>query len=197
MPLLKYYNTTTSQWLPILAGAKGDTGDIGPQGVQGEPGADGALQLIKAESIGTAVSSVTVNDAFSADYDNYKIMMAGGFGSAALALSLQIGASVTGYNYVRRNIAFSGGAETLSLGNNLTGFNFSGSVNTSLMFMNLEIGSPFLSNFTTITGSSLPSTNVGTYNGFHQVAASYSSFTVNVSGGTMTGGAIYLYGYKK
>jgi hypothetical protein len=38
MPLLKYYDTVTSQWLPILAGAKGDTGDVGPTGPQGPAG---------------------------------------------------------------------------------------------------------------------------------------------------------------
>jgi hypothetical protein len=35
MALLKYYDPTTSEWLPILAGAKGDTGEIGPRGPEG------------------------------------------------------------------------------------------------------------------------------------------------------------------
>jgi hypothetical protein len=41
MPLLKYYDPATSQWLPILAGAKGDTGLTGPTGATGATGPAG------------------------------------------------------------------------------------------------------------------------------------------------------------
>jgi hypothetical protein len=41
MALLKYYDTTTSQWLPILAGAKGDTGETGATGATGPQGLPG------------------------------------------------------------------------------------------------------------------------------------------------------------
>jgi hypothetical protein len=48
MPILKYYNPATSQWVPILAGAKGETGDIGPQGETGPQGIQG-IQGIQGE----------------------------------------------------------------------------------------------------------------------------------------------------
>jgi hypothetical protein len=35
MPLLKYYNAATSTWVPILAGAKGETGNTGATGAPG------------------------------------------------------------------------------------------------------------------------------------------------------------------
>jgi hypothetical protein len=41
-----------------------------------------ALTLIKTQTIGTAVSSVTVTGAFSTTYDNYKIIVSGGVASA-------------------------------------------------------------------------------------------------------------------
>ena len=43
-------------------------------------GASG-LTLVKAQTIGTTVSSVTVTDAFSATFDNYKIIISDGVGS--------------------------------------------------------------------------------------------------------------------
>ena len=44
-------------------------------------GLNPGLVLIKTETIGTTVSSVTVTSAFSATYDNYKIIVAGGSGT--------------------------------------------------------------------------------------------------------------------
>jgi microcystin-dependent protein len=77
MPLLKYYDTTTSQWLPILAGAKGETGDTGAVGPQGPAG----LGILPTGSItqfagatapaqfllcqGQSVSTTTYADLFS------------------------------------------------------------------------------------------------------------------------------------
>jgi hypothetical protein len=42
----------------------------------------GGLTLISTTTIGTTVSSITVSGAFSATYDNYKIVVSGGTGSA-------------------------------------------------------------------------------------------------------------------
>ena len=49
------------------------------------------LWLVKSQTIGTGVSSVTVTDAFSADYDSYKIVISGGVGSATAVLRTQLG----------------------------------------------------------------------------------------------------------
>jgi hypothetical protein len=45
MALLKYYDTATSQWLPILAGAKGETGNTGPTGPAGPQGEAGTATV--------------------------------------------------------------------------------------------------------------------------------------------------------
>jgi hypothetical protein len=202
MPLLKYYDTVTSQWLPILTGAKGDTGEpgpTGPQGIQGEPGVDGqdgALILVKTQTIGTAVTSVTVNDAFSADYDNYKIIVSGGVGSQTVNPRLQLGTSDAGYSYVRRWYNYAA-AENLSQGSNVSNFAFAGTLTTNLMITNLEVSAPFLSRFTVFSASAANEAAAGVTNGIHANSSSFSSFTFFITAGTMTGGTIYVYGYRK
>ena len=62
--------------------------------------ANSGLVYIKQQTIGNLVPSVTVTDAFSADYDNYRVIVTGGVGSAAQAINLRLGASATGY-YLR------------------------------------------------------------------------------------------------
>ena len=54
------------------------------------------LQLIKIQTIGSAVSSVTVSDVFNSIYDNYLVQLSGGVGSTAQNLNLTLGATATG-----------------------------------------------------------------------------------------------------
>ena len=58
MPLLKYYDTVTSQWLPILAGAKGETGDVGPIGPQGPAGLGSVAVTSPITNSGTSTAAV-------------------------------------------------------------------------------------------------------------------------------------------
>jgi hypothetical protein len=57
MPLLKYYDTVTSQWLPILAGAKGETGDTGPIGPQGPAGLGSVAVTSPITNSGTSTAA--------------------------------------------------------------------------------------------------------------------------------------------
>jgi hypothetical protein len=55
------------------------------------------LWLVKTQTVGSAVPDVTVTDAFSADYDNYKILYTGGTASGAVGpLNMKLGSSTTG-----------------------------------------------------------------------------------------------------
>jgi hypothetical protein len=58
MPLLKYYDAATSTWLPILAGAKGETGDTGPVGPQGPAGLGSVAVTSPITNSGTSTSAV-------------------------------------------------------------------------------------------------------------------------------------------
>jgi hypothetical protein len=66
------------------------------------------LWLVKTQTIGNAVSSVAVTNAFSTDYDNYKIIISGGASSAQAFLTLQLGASATGYYYANSGVTYAG-----------------------------------------------------------------------------------------
>ena len=54
------------------------------------------LVLVKAQTIGSAVSSVEVTGAFSSTYDNYLITLEGGVASTNVGLRLTLGATATG-----------------------------------------------------------------------------------------------------
>jgi hypothetical protein len=157
----------------------------------------GGLTLVKTQTIGSAVSSVTVNNAFSADYDDYKIIVSGGVGSAALTLRIQLGSSTEGYAYVRRAINFETGVETLNRASATTIWDFAGSANTPFMQLNVELLGPFINKWTTISGFNTPLGTTGPYGGNHKVDSSFSDFTISTSTGTITGGTIYVYGFKK
>lgn len=155
------------------------------------------LQLVKTQTIGTTVSTVTVTGAFSADYDNYKIMIAGGAGSTDINLLLTLGSTATGYYYggtTRTPGGVSGGLE----GNNATSF-LMGSAHTNGITANVDVISPFATKRTHFTAQYNPAvTNaqMGTLNGFLNDNTSYTAFSIALSSGTLTGGTIRVYGYR-
>ena len=161
--------------------------------------ANSGLVYIKQQTIGTAVSSVTVTDACSADYDNYRVIVTGGVGSTAQAINLRLGASATGYYSVTPVFPYAGGAVTNNNVNNGVSWTFAGvstTVNNNMIF---DLMQPFATKVTTVTGSYLNPTAgaiAGGFYGFHDSASSFTAFTLIV-GGTMTGGIIYVYGYRK
>ena len=55
------------------------------------------LWLVKTQTIGSAVSSVSVTNAFSSNYENYYITVSGGVASGNCDLGIQIGAATSNY----------------------------------------------------------------------------------------------------
>lgn len=154
------------------------------------------LQLVKKQTIGTAVSSVTVTNAFSSVYDAYKIVISGGSNSVVNdELQFKLGASATGYYGGFIGTVFSTGSVNNSAVNNAS--SFAAGVGTgSGLSMNVDVNGPFLSSWTFFQGSRLYTTIANFMGGVHQVASSYTDFTITTTG-TMTGGTIYVYGYAK
>lgn len=159
-----------------------------------------ALTLISATTIGTAVSSVTVSNCFSATYNNYKILVSGGGGSASNYLRMTLGAATTRYS--NKLIYGTVANNTVSgLGNSLgTYWDYVGSFHTSGQQVNIDLYNPFLTittQFTSfVTDIIYDATNLyGTNAGTHDTAASYTGFTLTTAGGTLTGGKVYVYGY--
>ena len=157
------------------------------------------LWLVKTQTIGSAVTSTNVAGAFSADYDNYRIIVSGGVGSGLSSLALKLGASVTGYN---SNVIYSSYAAPTTLvgaGSSTAEFGFVGYVGTSLMQASFDLISPNKATWTTLASASWAAGTVtGSSNGTHQVATAYTDFSIgpNGVGVTMTGGTIRVYGYR-
>jgi len=155
-------------------------------------------------TVGAGNTSVTVNNAFSADYENYKIIYSGGQSSAAvnLALQLTVGgtASTTAYYgglvWVNLTTAVVAGATD----NNGSGFTFAGGAagaNDGAVSLNVDILQPFATKRTRLhNAQTVYDVIYGTYTGLHDVATSYNGFRVTPGAGTLTGGTIRVYGYR-
>lgn len=160
-------------------------------------GASG-LTLISATTIGTTVSSVTVTNAFSATYDNYKIVISGGLASTAVDLQLQLGATTTGYYAGYALITYSSGAIAGKANNNAANFSDFGNGNTNGLNACADILAPFFNKNTFVVGGQAANSTTNRnaiFSGFLNDTTSYTAFTIVVSGGTATGGTIRVYGY--
>ena len=159
-------------------------------------GAYPGLRLVKKQTIGSAVSSVSVTGAFSATYENYKILISGGVGSGAnIILRLQLGSVTTGYYSNFIYAAYSGGAVSSVANNNGANFNYMGEADATSINANIDLNSPFLTEQKMISATYYDSASTGRTQGVCADANSQTAFTIITSTGTLTGGTIYVYGY--
>jgi hypothetical protein len=161
--------------------------------------APSGLEFIKSQTIGTAVSSVTVTGAFSATYDAYQILVSGGAASGNVAMRLRLGAAATGYNTMMLfNTWGSTGSPVTGGGNNLAYFNTLGFGTTSELYMNAQLVNPFATTKTQlISASEITSSGSSVVTGLHTVSTSFTDFTILTVSGTLTGGTVAVYGYRK
>jgi hypothetical protein len=150
--------------------------------------ANSGLVFVKQQTIGTGVSSVTVSDAFSATYDNYKVTINGGTCAGSAAISLQLGASTTGYYLGLAYLTYSTNTFNVLSVNNGANFTYAGEGGTTNNVVNLELMNPFNARITNLLGF-YPGSVGGTIAGYHSVASSYTSFTFSCSS-ALTGGTI-------
>jgi hypothetical protein len=158
------------------------------------------LTLVKTQTIGSGVSSVAVNDVFSADYDNYRIIASGGVGSQAGQIRLQLGSLTADYNASLLFNTYTGNVASAQGSANTAFFPNVGAYSTAGLSMNVDVFSPFLSERSSIA-SIFARQVLGGYAalqaGFINDSTSVTGFTITPSGGTFSGGTIYVYGYKK
>jgi hypothetical protein len=155
------------------------------------------LWLVKSQTIGTAVSSVVVSDAFSSLYDSYLITMSGGSNSSESQLNLRLGSVISGYRYqyIFGNWAGTANAVGSAVA---TSFEYVGTGNSEGLHMNCVIMSPNLAKSNRIASDgSAPVSYSGNTTGFLAGTTQYTAFTIFPAAGTMTGGTIRVYGYQK
>jgi hypothetical protein len=160
-------------------------------------GVSPGLVLVKTQTIGSAVSSVTVSDAFSATYENYLVTISGGVGSAAVeAIRFRIGTAATNYYG-----SFTGTTVTSTFtgvyANNTTSASIAGYSTTSNLFMNGFISGPFLTKTSYMFFGGVRDGGGGFGSSFyeHFDPTSYTSFSFFPASGTLTGGTVRVYGY--
>lgn len=159
-------------------------------------GAYPGLRLIKKQTIETAVSSVAVTSAFSATYENYKIVISGGESSTTTYLGLSLTGGTSAYDYGLTYIAFGSSTNLADQAVNNSAFAYAGAGNsTNGLELGVDVFQPFLSKFTYFRNQLTTSTLVGVAAARHKAATSYTGFTVTAQTGTLTGGTIYVYGY--
>lgn len=156
------------------------------------------LVLVKSQTIGTSVNAVTVSSAFSSTYDSYKIIVTGGAGSGTQFLSLTIGAAATQYRYSLVYATYATATPLAAVATNAASYVYAGVTNTTGIFCDLDIHSPFLTKNTQFRSVYNSSNEAGQSQGYLNDTSSYTSFTLTASGAsTMTGGVVYVYGYRK
>jgi hypothetical protein len=157
---------------------------------------------VTSATVGTGVSSVTVSSAFSSTYDNYEIIYTGGTTNATNNLSIQMGSTTTGY-YGTIMYSLPSTGTPLGLGvNNAANWTYVGDgTSGGGTRLACSLYAPNLAARTTIAakymGTGTASGAFGTFNGNLDNSTQYTAFTIGLNSGTLTGGTITVYGYRK
>jgi hypothetical protein len=153
------------------------------------------LWLVKKQTIGSAVSTAVVTDAFSSSYDNYLITVNGGTGSTTASMQLQLGSTTSGY---RTNYIYTSWNSTVAGDGTSTGANYSrfGHGTTTSLFAYCVVINPNLAQNTYFASSFINTSDGGPANGMLANSTQYTGFTIIAGSGTYTGGTIRVYGYR-
>lgn len=159
---------------------------------------NGGLVYITSTTVGSAVSSVTIQNAFSTTYDAYRIVLANVDGStSAAALIIQLVDS--GGTPATTNYSFAGFymTYTSTTVNGQNGTEWLTSLSNTNCGSAFEIYNPFLSVASYFDNSTVDDVYFRSYGGKHTTASSYTGIKLATNTGTMTGGTITVYGYRK
>jgi hypothetical protein len=150
-------------------------------------------------TVGTGNTSVTVNNAFSSNFDNYRIIYTNGSASTTASLNVQLGSATTNYFNSTVYTIFASGVVGSTFNNGVTGaFVYAGACDaTNGTHLTIDVFSPFLTKSTGYGGSFIVTDVSGHTGGLQKSNTSFTSFTITPGAGTLTGGQIRVYGYNK
>ena len=155
------------------------------------PPASSGLTLITSGSLSSTATTFT--NAFSATYNNYKIIISNVASSAANMKSFKLGSATSGYEYTMMNCnntsAWSFETYTSSI------INVSETSTSVNMSTSIEVLSPFLSATTYFSAISAGQASARYMTvGIHNGSTSFTDFTFSAAAGTFTGD-VRIYGY--
>lgn len=192
--------TENSNVISVPTGHSLNVTDAAGLQIGGSAVVSAGLVHLSRTTIGSAVSSVTLSNIFSADYDNYRILISGGSGSSNQFMQFSFpGAATAAYNYQIIYGAWATGTASASGASGAVAyFPYMGTVTTTSLQGCVDIQSPYLTE-QTFLGSFY-----ARHNHFGGVTAnvlddanSYTDLNVFPATGTFSDGNIDVYGYVK
>ena len=159
------------------------------------------LTFIKSQVIGSGVQTVTVTGAFSATYNDYRIVVSNTTLSGGGIAYMTINGS-TGSTYASSGYSMSYTSATVTGdytgATSSQGFGLAGALGTSSSTFTVDIFSPFLATTTQTVSRYASNTVQSVWGGYDSSTASSTDFTLDINSTyTYTGGTIYVYGYAK
>jgi hypothetical protein len=156
------------------------------------------LWLVKTQTVTGTPTTIVVNDAFSAQYQNYRITYSGFTVNNPANVGLRLGGAVTGY-YGFGTYGNSGAPGIASVqDNNQTYFRYIGGGDSFAGTVGIEIQNPFGTQHTQVVANISVGVQFGNYTGRLANNTSYTGFTLlnDAGGGTFSGGTVRVYGYR-
>jgi hypothetical protein len=155
------------------------------------------LWLVKTQTIGSGVVTQEVTSCFSATYDDYLVTVSGGTTSGNTALLFRCGTQASGYRFSYLYTSYTNsplGVGTVSS----AAIDYVGFGNTTGINAIINVSSPFLGGPTMVVADGGSIGNfAGRVTGIEPSNTSFTGMTLVAGSGTMTGGTIRVYGYRK
>lgn len=157
------------------------------------------LVFIKHQNIGTNVSSVTVTNAFSGDFNAYRIILSGGASNSGdYGINMYLGSTRTGYYYTGTYLSYGNTSGWIGSAN-AAEYGAAGIASTNTLHADIFVNGPNLAKNTFFQNTYIynyPSGGRAEMAGYLANNTQYTSFTLFMGGSTMTGGVIRVYGYR-
>ena len=148
-------------------------------------------------TVGTNNTSVTVSNAFSSDYDNYKIVYTGGVGSVNIDLTIQLGSANTNYSYALFYIVPPSATISQLSSSSAANWLYGGGMTTNGGGLDMDVYGPNLAKYTYMRNTYLRDDVIGANGtGAQKSTTQFTSFTLAPFSGNISGGKIRVYGYR-
>ena len=152
-------------------------------------------------TVGTTNTSVTVSNAFSSTYKNYRIVINGlVMSSGGGGLRMSMGTSTSGSGHYYGGFYTDTGTAAVTGVKLANGAHFLiGTSTGTVEFSNsFDILNPFTAARTMVpvVNAYMETGTIGSLSAFHNADTSYTEFIIWLGSGTMSGGTIRVYGYR-
>lgn len=156
------------------------------------------LWLVKTQTIGTGVSSITVNNAFSSDFQSYRIFIENESTNGSASHLFQLSGITTSSYYSGGSYGNWGVAAQTGFGNAVTtswvlSANVAANTGTSII---MDVINPNVARRKYAFNTAQASNGHLTFNHLSTSTSTATGFVISKAGDTMTGGTIRVYGYR-